>query len=53
MIGAFSATMFPFYVAIFLVLNIFQDPETCSGLERIFTATGAKFGKNGAFFGAD
>jgi hypothetical protein len=25
-------------VAIFLVLNLFQDPETSSGLERIFTA---------------
>jgi hypothetical protein len=42
MIGAFSGTMFPFYVTIFLVLNLFQDPETSSGLERIFTATGAK-----------
>jgi len=31
-----------------------SSPETSSGLERIFTATGAKFGKISVFFlGAD
>jgi hypothetical protein len=28
-------------------------PETSSAIERIFTATGAKFGKISAFLGAD
>jgi hypothetical protein len=34
--------IFPLSIAIFLALNLFQDPETSSGRERIFTAIGAK-----------
>ncbi|SFE81831.1 hypothetical protein SAMN04488131_104123 [Flavobacterium xueshanense] len=35
-------SIFQLFVAIFLVLNLFQDPETSSGLERISTTIWAR-----------